>query len=141
MRTATAYNLPPTPYDLMLNALAAMIGTCFFLALLTDLAYWASANLMWQNFSSWLLLAGLLIGGVAAIVWIVGLFVNDAPARWWPSILWLAVLLLALLNSLVHAGDGWTGVMPWGLALSALTFCLMVAGAAGAILTTNTLKR
>ncbi|MCQ0970208.1 hypothetical protein MLD63_07215 [Paracoccus sp. TK19116] len=141
MRTAPAYTLPPTPYDLTLNTLAAMIGTCFFLALLTDLAYWATANLMWTNFSSWLLFAGLLIGGVGAAFWIVGLFVNDAPARWWPSFLWLGVLLLGLLNSLIHAGDGWTGVMPWGLALSALTFCLMLAGGAGAILTTNRTPR
>lgn len=36
------------------------------------------------------------------------------------------ILALALINSLIHAGDGWTAIMPWGLGLSLVTVVLMV---------------
>ena len=46
----------------------------------------------------------------------------------WPHAIGsIVVLALALLNSLVHAGDGWTAVVPWGLALSAVTVVVMMA--------------
>ena len=35
-------------------------------------------------------------------------------------------MVLAILNSLVHAGDGWTSVVPQGLILSALTVLVMI---------------
>lgn len=103
---------------------------CFTLALLSDLAYWGTADLMWQNFSSWLLFAGLVFGALAMLVGIVDFFVRatvraSTPA--WPHAIGsLVALALAFLNSLVHAGDGWTAVLPWGLALSALTVVVMI---------------
>ena len=36
------------------------------------------------------------------------------------------VLALAFLNSLVHAGDGWTAIIPWGITLSAVTVVVMI---------------
>jgi uncharacterized membrane protein len=103
---------------------------CFTLALLTDLAYWQTANVMWQNFSAWLLFAGLIFGALAAIAGIIDFFVRSSvrssrPA--WPHAVGsLIVLTLALVNSFVHAGDGWTAVVPWGLALSVATVIVMV---------------
>jgi uncharacterized membrane protein len=38
----------------------------------------------------------------------------------------VVVLLLGLTNALVHAGDGWTAVVPYGLALSAATVVVMI---------------
>ncbi|WP_299842409.1 DUF2231 domain-containing protein [uncultured Jannaschia sp.] len=106
---------------------------CFTLALLTDLAYWATANLLWQNFSAWLLFAGLVGGGLAVLAWIVWQVVARGRVVWSAVIANLLVLAAAFVNSLVHAGDGWTGVVPWGLALSAVTVLLMlVAGFLGA---------
>jgi hypothetical protein len=32
---------------------------CFSGALVTDIAYWRTANMMWSNFSAWLIFAGL----------------------------------------------------------------------------------
>ena len=96
---------------------------CFTLALLTDVAYWQTANLMWQNFSSWLLFAGLVMGGLAAIAGAIDLLFRARVRRHGPA--WvhgignLVALCLAFLNSLIHARDGWTGVVPWGLVLSA----------------------
>ena len=106
---------------------------CFTLALFTDIAYWRSANLMWQNFSSWLLLAGLVFAVLAAVAWIIDFTPRPpieriAPA--WPQPVGsLVVIVLAFLNSLVHAGDGWTAVVPWGLVLSAATVVVMALAA------------
>jgi uncharacterized membrane protein len=41
----------------------------------------------------------------------------------------LSSLVLAFFNNLVHANDGWTSVVPWGLTLSALTVALMLVTA------------
>ncbi|WP_118135519.1 DUF2231 domain-containing protein [Oceanicella sp. SM1341] len=105
-------------------------AVCFTLALCTDIAYWQTSNLMWQNFSSWLLFAGLVVGGIAALVGLIELLARrglrgDAHA-WmhWAGI--VVALLLALLNSLIHAGDGWSAVVPGGLVVSALTVVVLV---------------
>lgn len=104
---------------------------CFTLVLLTDVAYWRTANLMWQNFSSWLLLAGLLFGASAALAAFIDfLFRSDVrrPRPAWPYLAGgLLVLALGFLNALVHASDGWTAVMPWGLILSAVTVIVILA--------------
>ncbi|MBB4657594.1 DUF2231 domain-containing protein [Parvularcula dongshanensis] len=102
---------------------------CFVLTLLTDLAYWRTANLMWQNFSSWLLFAGLVGGGLAAVAGAIDLLsraeVRAQKPAWPHAVGNLVVLCLAFLNSLVHARDGWTGVVPWGIVLSVLTVLLL----------------
>ncbi|MCF1503205.1 DUF2231 domain-containing protein [Afifella sp. H1R] len=104
---------------------------CFTLALLTDLAYWQTANLMWQNFSAWLLFVGLVVGVLAALVGIIDILVRRSARRsgaaWPHAIGSIVVLVLAFINSLIHAGDGWTAVVPWGLTLSILTVLVMIA--------------
>lgn len=102
---------------------------CFTLALLTDLAYWQTANLMWVNFSAWLLFAGLVFGAVGLIAGLLDLVrPRTRPLR--PGLvvilLYLVILALAIFNSLLHAGDGWTAIVPYGLATSAVTFVLML---------------
>jgi len=99
---------------------------CFTLALFTDLAYGATAHLMWHNFSAWLLFAGAAFGALAAIVGIIELLFGVYRHSWRNVIGSVIVLALALLNNLVHAGDGWTAIVPWGLALSAATVIAMV---------------
>lgn len=106
---------------------------CFTLTLATDIAYWLSGgNLMWQNFSSWLLFAGLVIGAVGLVAGLLDLIRRRTrPLR--PGFLailfYLAALALALVNSFVHARDGWTAVVPYGLMLSAATFVLVLFAA------------
>ncbi|MEB2844727.1 DUF2231 domain-containing protein [Rhizobiales bacterium RZME27] len=106
---------------------------CFTLALLTDLAYWQTANLMWTNFSAWLLFAGLVGGAVGLLAGLLDLVrPRTRPLR--PGLLvillYLVILALAIFNSLLHAGDGWTAIVPYGLATSAVTFVLMLFTAA-----------
>jgi len=103
---------------------------CFTLTLLTDVAFWRTGNLMWQNFSSWLLFAGLVAGGLAALVGAINLLFrsrNRGRRPAWPYVIGsVLVLLVALVNSLVHAGDGWTAVVPRGLILSVATVLLLI---------------
>jgi uncharacterized membrane protein len=110
--------------------LAQFPVVCFNLTLLTDIIYWRTSNLMWQEFSSWLLLAGLLFGVLALIAGLIDFLFRStarAPAPAWPhAVGGVIVLALAFLNSLVHAGDGWTAVVPWGLVLSFATVIMVV---------------
>jgi uncharacterized membrane protein len=108
-------------------------AVCFTLALLTDLAYWRTSYLMWQNFSSWLLFAGLIFAAIALVVGAIELigrpFLRRRDGIGSYALGSAVVLALAFLNSLVHAADGWWAVMPWGLALSVLTFLTILVTA------------
>ena len=132
---STAY--PPSTLSIRGHPIYLMLDhfpiACFTLALLTDIAYWQTSNLMWQRFSEWLLLAGVLIGVVELLVVLIDVCFNR-PLRGmgmsWAYVLGLVVVLaLATLNSFVHAADGWVGVVPWGLTLSAITFAALVVTA------------
>lgn len=113
--------------------LAAFPVACFTLTLATDIAFWWSSNLMWQNFSAWLLFAGLIFGALAALVrlgdFIFRREVRAIGAAWLHAIVGAVVLVLAIVNSFVHGGDGWTAVVPYGLILSAVTVVLMLVAA------------
>jgi uncharacterized membrane protein len=102
---------------------------CFTLTLATDILFWQTANLMWQNFSAWLLFAGLVGGSLAVFAGIIDLL-RPSTRISRPGFAeitgFLIVLALAVLNSLVHAGDGWTAVVPNGLMLSAGTFLVIL---------------
>ncbi|WP_045685500.1 DUF2231 domain-containing protein [Martelella endophytica] len=102
----------------------------FTFALVTDILYWQTSVLMWQNFSAWLLLGGLVFGALAILAGLGD--VLRANARhyrpgWAETIGFAVILILGLVNSFVHAGDGWTAVVPGGLILSALTFIAIIA--------------
>jgi len=102
---------------------------CFTGALLSDITYSNSPQVQWANFSEWLLAVGLIMGVLAAIFGLID-FLAAGKAR--PRIGWVhlignaVVLVLALFNNLVHARDGWTGVVPTGLTLSVITVLLMI---------------
>lgn len=112
------------------STLAAFPVAGFTLALFTDIAYWRTGELMWKHFSEWLLFAGLVFGALAAVAAIVDFalrphFRDGWPV--WPYVLGgLVVLALAFVNSFVHSVDSWTGVVPYGLVLSALTVIVML---------------
>ncbi len=117
----------------ILRILASFPIACFTCALLTDLAYVQTTNVMWTNFSSWLLAAGMAGGVVAAMAGAVSWLTHrrDRTRRpGWTLVLGsLLVLVVAFLNNLVHSRDAWTSVMPTGLALSCVTVLLMLATA------------
>ena len=108
--------------------IACLVGT-----LLTDIAYWATANVMWVKFSTWLVSAGVILAILTAIAGMIDIF-NDRIVRTraslWPYVIGtLVILILAILNMLFHTRDAWTAVVPWGLVLSALTvLAILVIG-------------
>ena len=112
--------------------------TAFFaLAAVTDFAYIRSANLMWSNFSAWLILAGLLTGVFAVVAGAGDWLIGGARGRWgfgWHLGLTLLALVAGVVNLLVHFRDGWTAVMPEGMILSVVTVVLLFAGGIAAAL-------
>lgn len=111
------------------STLRAFPIACFSLALLTDIAYWQTSNLLWLHFSEWLLLAGLVGGILAAVAHLVALIGRQVRHGWGTILGGAVVLILATLNNFVHTADGWTAVVPYGLALSAATVLAMIVTA------------
>jgi uncharacterized membrane protein len=97
---------------------------CFVGALITDLAYDGSGGYMiWLDFSSWLLAAGLLFGGIVILLMLIDLLRLPQLRSldgWAGFALLIAAWLVELINSFVHARDGWTAVVPLGLILSVI---------------------
>lgn len=128
----TADNLQPTaqiarhPIHPMLVPFPII---CFVGAFLTDIAYWLSAEMMWADFSAWLLVVGLImavLAGLAGLIDFLGnrLIRSQAPA--WPHMLSnLLVLIVAFFNVLIHTRDAWTSVVPTGLVLSLITVLIL----------------
>ena len=106
---------------------------CFVGALLTDLAYWRTAEMMWADFSAWLLAAGLIMGVLAGVAGLIDFFgrrlVRDVAAAWIHGLGNVLALGLSTFNLLVHSRDGWTSVVPTGAILSAIVvLVLLVTG-------------
>jgi uncharacterized membrane protein len=97
-------------------------------ALVTDLAYWQTADVLWERFSIWLITAGLIVAGLAVIAYLIDLAGGRqiaAPA--WPrAIGYVLAVVLALVNAFVHSRDGYTAVVPTGLMLSGLVVVVLV---------------
>lgn len=102
---------------------------CFIGALVTDIAYACTAEMMYADFSAWLLLVGIVFGVLAAIAGLIDFLGNrlirqQTPA--WPHLIGnVAVLIIAFFNNLVHTRDAWTSVMPTGLILSIITVLIL----------------
>jgi uncharacterized membrane protein len=106
---------------------------CFVGALATDVAYALTAEMMWADFSAWLLTFGMITGVLAAIAGVFDLirspWLRTRRSIWLYVIGSFVVLLLALINTLVHTRDAWTSVVPEGLILSAVVvviLCVMI---------------
>lgn len=112
--------------------LRAVPLTCFTLALVFDIVYLQTSNLLWLHFSEWLLLAGVVFCGLALLALPIDLLVRRVRPSWWAVLFGVIVLLLAIWNNLVHTADGWTAVMPVGVTLSAATVvAMLIAGILG----------
>lgn len=128
----TAGNLEPTARIArhpIYGILVPIPIICFVGAFLTDIAYWLTAEMMWADFSAWLLAVGLAMGVLAGIAGLINFIGNrsirgQSPA--WPHMLvYLLVLVLAFFNALIHSRDAWTSVVPTGLTLSFVTVLLL----------------
>jgi uncharacterized membrane protein len=102
---------------------------CFIGVLITDIAYAVTADIMWSDFSAWLLLVGLIGGVLAGIAGLTDFLSKPQIRRQppaWPHMLGnLAVLVISFFNLLIHTRDGWTSVMPVGLILSIIVVLIL----------------
>jgi uncharacterized membrane protein len=113
------------------SALLPIPIICFIGALITDLAYAAAPDMLWLDFSTWLLLAGLIGGGFAGLVLVLDLLRGGRERRRGLGAHFgflLAAWIVEIFNSFVHARDGWTAVVPTGLALSIVAVVLALVG-------------
>jgi uncharacterized membrane protein len=119
--------------NLLYPLLASVPSAAFTAALVTDVAYWESANMQWANFSAWLLAGGLVVAVFAILVGLID-FTADRRIReldiaWTYAAGNAVAVVLAILNSFVHSRDAYTSVVPLGLILSGATVVvLMITG-------------
>ena len=102
---------------------------CFIGTLATDIAYACTAEMMWANFSAWLLVVGMIFGVLAGIARLDRFSRQPPDTRTTAGMATHAgqyvVLLLALLNTFVHTRDAWTSVVPFGLILSVIVVLIL----------------
>ena len=110
------------------KVLVSFSAAYFTGALVTDLAYWHVPDVLWERFSIWLITAGLIMAGLAAIAYVFDLANNTSIERpAWPRAVGYAIaVLLSLANAFVHSRDGYTAVVPLGLTLSALVVIILL---------------
>jgi uncharacterized membrane protein len=108
--------------------LVAFSAAYFTGALVTDLVYWQMPAVLWERFSIWLISAGLVLSGLAAVAYVIDLVTGrkiDRPAV--PRVVGYALaVLLSLINAFVHSRDGYTAVVPTGLTLSVLVIVVLL---------------
>src|SRR3954468_8870957 len=89
----------------------------FAAALVTDLVYWQMPDVMWERFSIWLIMAGLVMAGLAVFTYIINSLAGRRRSRSaWPRLVGYALAIcLAVISAFVHSRDGYTAVVPNGL--------------------------
>src|ERR1700682_5601598 len=109
------------------NMLVSFSAAYFVGALVTDLVYWQIPDVLWERFSIWLILAGLIMAGLAVIAYVIHIAGGrqiDPPA--WPrAVGYVLAVLLSLVNAFIHSRDGYTAVVPTGLMLSGLVIVVL----------------
>jgi uncharacterized membrane protein len=113
-----------------IHSLLASFSAAYFVgALVTDIVYWQIPDVLWERFSIWLIVAGLVMAGLAVLAYVI----NSLAGRRrrsrsaWPRLIGYALAVsLAVINAFVHSRDGYTAVVPSGLMLSASVVIALV---------------
>jgi uncharacterized membrane protein len=102
--------------------LVVFAASCLLGTLLTDIVYWWTADIMWADFSDWLVSAGVVVGYLTIVVALIEVFALRSGRfrrrSWGYAIGLILALVLATFDMLMHTRDAWTSVVPWGLILS-----------------------
>ena len=134
----TFHRMDAAPRGEPVHSLLVSFAIAYFVAaLVTDLAYWRTASVLWETFSDWLITTGLVMTGLAVIAFVIDRMRGKHTDRLtWPHAVGYALaVLLSLLNIFVHSRDGYTAVVPTGVTLSGLVVLILaVTGLMGRIL-------
>ena len=121
------------------SMLASFSAAYFAGALVTDAVYWQMPDVMWERFSIWLIVAGLVMAGLATVAYVIDVAGHrqiDSPV--WPRAIGYALaILLALINAFVHSRDGYTAVVPTGLMLSGVVVVVLLLTASVSLALAN----
>jgi uncharacterized membrane protein len=117
-----------TPLRQPLHKMLVSFSAAYFAgALVTDLVYWQMPDVMWERFSIWLIVAGLVLAGFAVVAFLIDLASGrqiERPAL--PRVVgYMFAVVLSLANAFVHSRDGYTAIVPTGLVLSGLVFVVL----------------
>ncbi|WP_133478595.1 DUF2231 domain-containing protein [Cognatilysobacter segetis] len=123
------------PRSPVANALFALLDPipfgCFVAALIFDIVYARSAQIMWTKAAAWLIVIGLFAAIVPRLVnlaqvWFTGRRMSTSADRlaFWLNLL---AIVAAIFNAFVHSRDAYA-VVPAGQWLSALTVALIGIG-------------
>src|SRR4051795_10039844 len=91
--------------------MVAFSGAYFAGALVTDLVYWQMPDVMWERFSIWLIMAGLVMAGLAVFAYVISSLAGRRrrSGSAWPRPAGFALAIcLAVMNAFVHSRDGYT---------------------------------
>ena len=119
LATAVFGLLDPIPYG------------CFVAALIFDILYVRTADMLWDKGAAWLITFGLLFAVLPRLVnlaqvWVTGRQIATRADRidFWLN---LFAIVAAILNAFVHSRDAYA-VVPAGMWLSACTVVLLSIG-------------
>ena len=103
---------------------------CFVLAFVSDIAFISNSNDFWATSSLWLLGAGLVMAGLAAIVGLVDVL-GDAQIRnltdaWLHAGANFIAVLVELYNWYLRYEQGATAVRPTGIVLSGIVVLILL---------------
>ena len=115
----------------LLGLLLAFPVALFSAAVVSDIAYLRTAEMQWSHFSAWLIVGGLVFGGLVVAWALIDLLIvwRRAVRRRAAvfAILVVAMWVLALINAFKHSQDAWSSVGAFGLTLSILSALLALA--------------
>jgi uncharacterized membrane protein len=111
------------------SMLVSFSAAYFMGALVTDLVYWQMPDVLWERFSIWLIVAGLVMAGLAVFAYAINSLAGRRrpAAPGWPRLVGFALaVFVAVINAFVHSRDGYTAVVPSGLMLSATVVIVLL---------------
>jgi uncharacterized membrane protein len=104
---------------------------CFVAALIFDIVYAKSAEILWDKGAAWLIVLGLLFAVVPRLVNLAQVWITSrrTATRALKLDFWLnlCAIVIAIVNALVHSRDAYA-VVPAGLWLSVCTVVLLSIG-------------
>src|SRR6476660_4168899 len=129
-------NSSPTPHpSIAANAAYGLLNPipfgCFVAALIFDVVYARSGELLWNKSAAWLIAIGLLFAIIPRLINLVQIWGPSRRAALTSDKLdfWLNLLAIAaaIVNAFVHSRDAYA-VVPAGVWLSACTVILLSIG-------------